>query len=237
MKLKRVQGGLLPFASAFGAPGITVEAEFGEEYAPGKETEDAAEAFLKELAEKMAEQKLDRLWAIELSGKTHGAGLYFVGDEWMQKENRPITGHVFKLISKVSVEAQRMFGIQSMSEPYMGWCGTPMHYTGMDDFYNQFNHVCVDCPLEEKFNQIAFFEQKNHAFTRFYFRVEKPNDTSKIDELYRKPGLMEMSPVKINIMANDETWDEAAKYALAYGYRIMKMGLGDMPHFVEVKPW
>ena len=241
LKLKRMQRGIAPIGSGWGTPVFTIEIENDDAAVTPQEGKNDfqvnAEALLLSVTEETKKNGWENSWALELAGKSHGFGCYFVGDNWMAKENRIVTGEFFRLVARVAVETQRVFGIQKMTEPYFGWVGTPLHFTGMDDFYQQFNHCVVWCPLSKDYNQLAFMEQKNHAFTRFYFDVVEPGDVDKIEEFYGKTGVLEgISPVKVQLTASHEAWNTAVKYVIERGFRVSpklaeKEGVVEIEHF------
>jgi hypothetical protein len=241
IKLKRLQRGIVPFGSGWGTPAFAIEIESDDAVVEADEGKTPfqvnADKLLMDITETVKVNQWAELWTLELAGKGRGVSCYFVGDEWISKENRGVTGEFFRLFSRISVETQRMLAIQKLAEPYMAWVGTPTHYTGMDDFYQQFNHCVVDCPLSADYNQMAFMEQKNHPFTRFYFNMETVDDVNKVDKFYSEPGLLEgLSPVKVQITASQEAWSQAIDLSMKTGFRVCpKRTVTE--GFLEVRSW
>jgi hypothetical protein len=178
-----------------------------------------AKLILDDLTQKVKDNGWEQQWKILLLGKIHGLGIYFIGDDIVEETNRLVFSNLFILLSRVSVEAQRMFAIPKISEPYVVWVGTPKIYSSLDDFYNNFNHIFVECPLSD-YSQVAFMEQRNHNFARFNFTINTKEDLALLDKLYREPKLIETAPQKIQITASKEVWDDALAYAMKYAYHI-----------------
>jgi hypothetical protein len=221
MTIKEFEMGPCILGSGMGSPIFSLKFNYDDKVLDGDNPEaENAKLVLDDITARIKENGWEQQWKIFLLGKMHGIGLYIIGDDVAEEAHRSAFAHFFRLLSHISAEAQKMFAIQKISEPYVVYVGTPQNFTSLDDFYNNFNHIFIECPLSDNYSQIAFMEQRNHVFARFNFTVEKSEDFALIDKYYRDLHLLDMAPQKIQITAAKEVWKEAVDYAMRNAYRL-----------------
>jgi hypothetical protein len=219
--VKEFELGVCANTSGLGSPIFSIKFEYDDKICDGDNpAAENAKIILDDITQRVKDNGWEQQWKIFLLGKMHGVGMYFVGDDIAEEAHRFVFSHLFRLLSHVSVEAQKMFAIPKISEPYFVFVGTPKVYTSLDDFYQNFNHIYIECPLDNNYSQIAFLEQRNHPFVRFNFKVNTKEELETIDKYYRESKLLETSPQRISIQSSEEAWEDAVAYALKYAYHI-----------------
>lgn len=121
--------------------------------------------------------------------------MYFIGDDFTADEYRTISMKFFEKLSYNSkdmqlVEIKRIAAERKMDEksaimhyiraPYTVFAGSPINYTGVDQFYENFNYIVMKlngCLKEPA--PIACIEAQNHKFASFIIEA----DDSNIEEI------------------------------------------------------
>lgn len=238
--------GLVPYGPGTGTRALGVyfkEAEGEFDYEPevdenGKPiTEDKtlinAAGLLKDILNSIKEKSYEQPWASFLLGREY---VYFIGEETAAPAYRKITAALFEGISKMALEIQqkqfkdiedekKLSAVKKqLHAPMPVFVGTPKYYTGLDTYYENFNLVLLQLPLEEdaKFNQMATVEVANHAFSVFVLKMDKEHFEKQKEILkssYEDIGALSLPATRIFIV--DESGDDAiAEFALEKGYRI-----------------
>ncbi len=172
LKLKKMEVGAFPSSQMQGMPVIHfdifddgVEIEKGED---GKPTQEGmvkcCEAILEEVRTTLEANGWEEEWVDFLLAKKYGI---FTGDAMAAEENLDTSDILFRMISHISHDMQNdIEEVEFRKRPPMFvFSGEPKYYTGLKQFYENFNVLfCKVDPMNPPENMFAFLEMQKHTF-------------------------------------------------------------------------
>lgn len=170
------------------------------------------------------------------------ATMYFIGDDFTADEHRTISMKFFEKLSYNSkdmqlVEIKRIAAERKMDEksaimhyiraPYTVFAGSPINYTGVDQFYENFNYIVMKLnPCLKEPAPIAAIEAQNHKFASMIIEANDDNIDEicqDLEENWVKGELVRAANTKFFFVDTSETPSEKVKEAAnARNWRIQR---------------
>lgn len=152
----------------------------GQDKVPQEDYVKACEAILDEVKVKLEEKELQDAWVDFLLSKNYA---FFIGEDMANKNCVDESMILFKMISHISHDLQNEETVEFRKRPPMfAFKGKPINYTGLKQFYENFNMVLIDCDTDEPKNMFAFLEMTKHIFANVQCVC---NTVSDVDAFYR----------------------------------------------------
>lgn len=230
LKLNKFEYGIAPFGSMSGM-GI-FHIDFGvDEKVYNNEDEMAANAndIVEQLMNLIPSVCKEERWAEFLMGERY---LVVTGDDIMAGDEKKVTNAVFNAISHVSLEMQKTIAVHKMIPPRMCFMGQPKHFTGKDQWYENFDLVYCMLPVKDEngkpytagntpISDMALAEMSNASMAQFMSKVSSPEEAKLADELYftRKDCPIDYRRSGI-IIDNDNLSEEVIDFCNDSGIRI-----------------
>lgn len=185
-----------------------------------------AQEMVDNLINMLDKQGLVEMWTKEcLMGITH---IMSIGDEIAAPDNIGVMNEFYYLVGKLAVAMQKDTGLQKMRPPYLCYHGTPKYYTGRKTFYENFNVLAINYPVDvteedfqERVKPLAAVEMNNHLFSQAYFIVKNEDDFNKIN-LYADNQMLELIPIRVfiyDVSTDTETKNKIRKACFEKNYR------------------
>lgn len=206
IKVSKVYGGYPMTGPAQGAKSVFIEFESCEGQLPEGTAQSTpeqvyAKTMLDDLITKVDKANLVEVWSKEcLMGTTH---IVSVGEEIAAPENIGIMNEFYYLVGKLAVTMQKDVGLQKMRPPYLVYMGKPKYYTGRHTFFENFQVLSIEYPVDvteenimEKVPPLAAVEVNNHLFSQAFFKISEASQFDIID-LYVKHQMLELPPIRI----------------------------------------
>ena len=223
IKISKVYGGYPSYGPSQGAKSVFIEFEpcegkLPEGTAQSTPEQTYAKEMLDDLINKIDKANLVDVWSKEcLMGTTH---IVSVGSEIAAPDNIGIMNEFYYLVGHLAVAMQKDVGLQKMRPPYLVWAGTPKYYTGRKTFFENFQILAVEYPIDgitkdnitEKVPPLAAVEANNHLFSQAYFKIKDIKDFEVID-LYTENQMLELPPIRIFVYDSSESVEKTTAIA------------------------
>lgn len=226
MKISSVSYEIIPYGTAVGDRALIVRVSSEKN---GENYEDEAKAMFADLkALCAADKELDAQLELALIAKTQ---FYFCGDALPDPENAKATSTFFSLLSVESLNRQKnSVHVTQLHAPFLGFIGSPLYYTGEEQFYENFNYLVITCGLvgitektiPEFYRDFAMIEISRHKFASFAFKISRQEDLDLFEKFYRDRDVVNIDPRRIYFIpagTDADLIDLVAAYCLKTGYR------------------
>ena len=171
LKLNKLEVGVFPSSQMQGMPVIHFDIiDDGKDYeldAEGKPTQEGlvkcSETILNDIKTELENNHWEEEWVDFLLAKKYGV---FTGDEMASEKNVDCSDILFRMISHISHDMQNdIEEVEFRKRPPMFvFSGTPKYYTGLKQFYENFNVLFCKVTPELPENMFAFLEMQKHTF-------------------------------------------------------------------------
>lgn len=214
VKLKSVEYGYSPFGPSSGTRTFYISF-IDEELSEGAEAptpDDWAVSTLKEIESLIENIGRNREWEEALLSQVH---TIFNGEALARKQNIPYSNKLLEVISTTSLNRQKNnVKIHKLRPPYFIFHGKAMNFTQPFDFYENFQLLLVECPIEEGisdetlnkyFKVNAVIEMSNHSFSSFIFRIANAADVERMEKFYLEEGWPAVDVQRIHVVPANST--------------------------------
>ncbi len=217
LKLNKLEVGVFPSSQMQGMPVIHFDLfDDGTEYEKdeqGKPTQDGlvkcAEGILNQIKEHLETDHFEEDWVDFLLAKKYGV---FTGDDMASEANLPESDILFRMISHISHDMQNdIEEVEFRKRPPMFvFSGTPKYYTGLNQFYENFNVVfCNVKPNELPENMFAFLEMQKHTFCNIQAVASSAEDVQAFYDNYLANEQTQADPNRTVVLVEDPTVGDA----------------------------
>lgn len=231
LKLNKVEVGLYPASQLQGMSVIHFdlsddkEAEY-EKDENGKPTQEAkvknAEAILDAIKKELDEKHIEEEWIDFLLAKKYGV---FTNDDLASEDNVEISDILFKFISHMSHEIQNEIEEVEFRKrpPMFVFYGTPKHYTGLHQFYENFNVVlCKVDPNNAPENMFAFLEMQKHTFCNIEAVCKTAEEVDSFYSIYIQNDQIKADPNRTTVIIEEKKGaNEIVKECDRLGVRVV----------------
>lgn len=163
----------------------------------------ACEAILENIKAKLEEKKLEQDWIDFLLAKNYG---FFIGDDLANKNCIDESTVLFAMISHISHDLQKEETVEFRKRPPMfAFKGKGLNYTGLKQFYENFNFVLVECTPEKPENMFAFLEITKNIFANIQCVCKSVKDVETFYQNYVVDKTSQVVPNRVSIIIEDLT--------------------------------
>lgn len=262
--IKDIKLGLIPYGPSNGMKSLAVFLDEKDgEYEDYKNDEDikkmnlttdeevVAQGLMKDMLALIAKDaELENYFTSYILGRSY---LHLVGDCCAAAENRKYITTLFKFIHKAAVAAQKDLIDASIPEaeeerrkaeymrglraPLTSYSCTPKYFTGKDIFYENFNVLVCELPLDgnaDNASMMSLVEIGKHAFSCMIVNFDNgktiQENIQEFEKRYIETDYLTVSKNKIYLV--DKGSEELAKYCFENGYRYNI--LNDNKYFLNI---
>ena len=210
-----------------------------------------AQGLMKDILALVAKDaELENYFTSYILGRSY---LHLVGDCCAAAENRKYIATLFKFIHKAAVAAQKELIDASIPEaeeerrkaeymrglraPLTSYSCTPKYFTGKDIFYENFNVLVCELPLDgnaDNASMMSLVEIGKHAFSCMIVNFDNgksvQENIQEFEKRYIETDYLTVSKNKIYLV--DKGSEELAKYCFENGYRYNI--LNDNKYFLDI---
>lgn len=212
LKLNKLEVGIFPNSQMQGMPVIhfdlinddNVNYETGED---GKPTQEArvkcAEAILNDIKNELETNHYEEVWVDFLLAKRYGV---FTGNDMASEDEVDTSDILFRMISHISHDMQNdIEEVEFRKRPPMFvYAGEPVHYTGLKQFYENFNVLfCRVSPKELPENMFALLEMQKHTFCNIEAVCDNAEDVDAFVSNYLINDQIQADPNRTTVIIND----------------------------------
>lgn len=213
LKLNKVEVGLYPASQLQGMSVIHFDLSEDKDYKyekgeDGKPTQEAkvknAEAVLDSIKKALEEQHIEEEWVNFLLASKYGV---FTNEDMASEENLDISDILFKFISHMSHEIQNEIeDVEFRKRPPMFvFFGSPKHYSGLSQFYENFNVVlCRVDPNNLPENMFAFLEMQKHTFCNIEAVCKSAEDVEAFYKNYIDNDQIKADPNRTTVIVENK---------------------------------
>lgn len=217
LKLNKLEVGVFPASQMQGMPVIHFDLfDDGTAYEldeQGKPTQEGlikcAEDILNQVKERLEADHFEEDWVDFLLAKKYGV---FTGDEMASEANLPESDILFKMISHISHDMQNdIEEVEFRKRPPMFvFSGSPKYYTGLNQFYENFNVVfCNVAPASLPENMFAFLEMQKHTFCSIQAVASSAEDVQAFYDNYLANEQVQADPNRTVVLVVDPAAGDA----------------------------
>ena len=229
LKLKKVQVGVFPDSQMQGMPVIHFELEKSSDAyeldAEGHPTQDSrvkcAEKILEDIRKELEANHWEEEWVDFLLAKKYGV---FTGNEMAAEDEVDTSDVLFRMISHISHDMQNdIEEVEFRKRPPMFvFKGEPIYYTGLKQFYENFNVVfCrVDANALPE-NMFALLEMQKHTFCNIEAICNNAEDVENFYNNYLANDQIQADPNRTTALLIDKDSDAAVKKAAELKVRVI----------------
>ena len=189
----------------------------GELDAEGKPTQEGlvkcSETILNDIKAELENNHWEEEWVDFLLAKKYGV---FTGDEMASEKNVDCSDILFRMISHISHDMQNdIEEVEFRKRPPMFvFSGTPKYYTGLKQFYENFNVLFCKVTPELPENMFAFLEMQKHTFCNVETAATCADDVKTFYENYLENPDAGADPNRTTVLIEkadkaDEIFDKA----------------------------
>lgn len=229
LKLNKLEVGVFPSSQMQGMPVIHFNMiDDGNQYElddEGRPTQESlvkcSEAILDNIKTELENNHWEDMWIDFLLAKKYGV---FTGDEMASEKNVYCSDLLFKMISHISHAMQDdIEEVEFRKRPPMFvFAGTPKYYTGLKQFYENFNVVFCRVTPDTPENMFAFLEMQKHTFCNVETVASSADDVKTFYRNYLENADTGTDPNRTTIIIEStENADEIFGKAKELGIRVV----------------
>lgn len=175
----------------------------GQTEIPKQDLVDACEKLLDDVKAKLEEKQLQEEWVNFLLSRKYG---FFIGEEMANKNCVEESMILFAMISHISHDLQKDETVEFRKQPpKFAFKGKPINYTGLKQFYENFNVVLIDCDTAEPKNMFAFLEMSKNIFSNVQCVVKTVEDVNNFYKNYIEKETVQCDPNRVSVIIEDLT--------------------------------
>lgn len=219
IKIKDINYGYYPSAQLCGMKCLHFLFEESKEKVPetNEEIKKAIDKlFLEDIKNLLDEKKLENEWVDFMTAKTYGI---FSGNCLPDPKNARIIQNFLAYIGHISHEMQKEESVEFRKRPpMMCFYGEPVHFTGNEQFYENFNIVIIECDPVKVPPAFALIEMQNHNFANLQAKCKTVEDVKAFVKNYTSENFITLPKERQSIIniGNQAVTEEAFKH----GFRV-----------------
>lgn len=161
------------------------------------------EAVLENIKTKLEEKKLEEEWVDFLLSRKYG---FFVGEDLANKNCIDESMVLFAMISHISHDLQNEETVEFRKQPpKFAFKGKPINYSGIKQFYENFNVVLIDCDTDEPSNMFAFLDMSKNIFSNVQCVCKTAEDVDKFYHNYIEKQTVQCDLNRVSVIIEDLT--------------------------------
>ena len=161
------------------------------------------EAVLEDVKKKLEEKGLEDDWVDFLLSKKYG---FFIGEDMANKNCIDESMILFAMISHISHDLQNEETVEFRKQPpKFAFKGKPINYSGVKQFYENFNVVLIDCDTDAPKNMFAFLDMSKNIFSNCQCVCKNADDVEKFYKNYVESQTAQCDKNRISVIIEDLT--------------------------------
>lgn len=173
----------------------------GQKTATKEDLVNACEKVLDDIKAKLEKKNLQDEWVDFLLSRKYG---FFIGEDMANKNCVDESMVLFQMISHISHDLQNEETVEFRKQPpKFGFKGKPINYTGLKQFYENFNVVLINCDITEPKNMFAYLEMSKNIFSNVQCVCKTAEDVENFYNNYVKKDNIQCDMNRVSIIIED----------------------------------